>query len=915
MKKSNRYILVLSLLSIAVVSVLILYLNGLIEFQNYLKDWFFYVTVFVSILLINEGFNWANVGKRSEMADLVYIAFFFVVVYLFTRDILNSFIGAFSIYLLIGIAAFKDYKVINKLMYISVITYNFIFFMGLVTFYTDNPVWRDTAYSFSFWLILILGFAFFGRKYIVIWRFMSTQYLILGLYLIAWVGVFTVTKYTPYNLYEYIYEILICTNVVVYFITGPVIDKMLGLKPVDDPRINEIIAEVAPKFGFDPKKIKVRFGQYPIINAMAYGSIFDRHMAIIAPSLDSIPKDEMKGIVAHELAHHRGKHTLTLTIITCLEIFIRKLLRWPVSTYDYTFNPDQPYSMFWFIIINIVVAIFLYIFVRDLEARADREAKRAGYAIELAKGLYNLESFYSYGREIGLNTMLLCDDKLEEYNRQMDYITTASYIKNYLIKPTNSGLLSNLLNSHPPSYHRIFAVLDEKSISPLKQSLLPFVLMKTKKKMEFAKKTKDAREKFLNIAQIKFKEEFGISEMKNLYDQFKLIEQNSMIKGDSYIITSNYTGERKFVKFLGYEYSNSIGTTFLYKMIEISKDGKDLPDSPSNKPVVIDPSDYTLTRVKVGEKYVIPKEGVYELISCDVNSDVPSKKDKKERKKWAKEQKKKQKKDKNYESKVYPKTGEYIFIKNNSDKSNKSNENDGLIKKPIKHFKLPFPITEVDGYVGKQAYYGTKGTLKVVNLSNVQIGSYNEKIKNVEVSVSLIDSEDVEKVIKTPNLLIRRKGLGIELHKDKELFKYEEKIIDHLISGNYIATIYLKKPINNEETGYIEAIIPNLKTPDKESSETTKEGDTEKVNKNEGKKGKAKENNNKKNESTIRWNLKSGIEFTNLMGNKMQIPYTDIEFITFVDDALYFANLAESSFSTTIGYKYQKRKDPSTIFL
>ena len=85
----------------------------------------------------------------------------------------------------------------------------------------------------------------------------------------------------------------------------------------------------------------------------------------------------------------------------------------------------------------------------------------------------------------------------------------------------------------------------------------------------------------------------------------------------------------------------------------------------------------------------------------------------------------------------------------------------------------------------------------MVNLSNVQIGSYNEKIKNVEVSVSLIDSEDVEKVIKTPNLLIRRKGLGIELHKDKELFKYEEN--HRSFDFRFIATIYLK-PINNEET-------------------------------------------------------------------------------------------------------------------
>ena len=902
MKKANRYTLVLTFLLSALFLILYLILQGFLKITEYLGDWFFYVTLGVSFLLLNEGFNWAKNGRRSEMADFVYIAFFFVVVYLFTRDIFNSFIGAFSIYLLIGIAELKDYQVINKLLYISVITYNFIFFMGLVTFYTDNPIYRDTAYSFSFWLILILGFAFFGRKYIVIWRFMSTQYLILALYLIAWVAVFTITRDTPYNLYSYIYEILIVTNLIVYFITGPVIDKMLALKPVDDPNLREIIREVAPKFGFKPESIKIRFGQYPIINAMAYGSIFDKHMGIIAPSLDKIPKDEMKGIVAHELSHHKGKHTLTLTLISCFEIFIRKLLKWPVSTYDYIFNPDQPFSMFWFIVINIVLAIFIYIFVRDLEARADLGTRNAGYAYELAKGLYNLESFYSYGREVGLNTMLLCDEKITEYNRKQDYFSTANYINTFLVKPSNMGLLSNLLNSHPPSYHRIYAILDEQSISPMKESVLPFVLMKEKKKQEFAKKTKDVRAKFIEIAQTKFYEEFSLKYIASYLKELKLIDQSSHKIGDLFVLKSNITGGLKFGKLLNMKYSEAIGTYLLYEMVEVDKSGLSKNggiDSGNNaETLLIDPAEYTMTRIKLGAHYLIENEGVFELVSCDVESDVPSKKDEKKRKKWKKEQKKK----KEGELDPYPPTGEYLF-----------KCKDKIIRKPIKYFKMPLPISEFKEYVGKQVFLQSKGTLKRYLLQQIEIGEYNAKNKRLDISFSLQDEAGNIKQLKTPQVLIRPHHFAIQLHKDAELFQYEQQILEFIISNRIITDLFLKKPVNNRESGYIKKIIANYveneqrSNAESKNSKSDSNGRTIQSNNHE-----SKMPNNKENKD---WNLSSAIEFENLFGNVMTIPYKQIEFISFENDSLLFIDLSEISFTTILGYKISKKIDPSKIYM
>ena len=125
--------------------------------------------------LVNEAYHWVKRGKRGESADIVLLGFLFVTVYLLTDDILNAIIGAFSIYLILGIVELKEYEVLNKLLMITVVTYNFVFIAGIIDvvlsrFYGTTFNFRDTAFSFSIWIMLILGFMLFGRKYIVVFN-------------------------------------------------------------------------------------------------------------------------------------------------------------------------------------------------------------------------------------------------------------------------------------------------------------------------------------------------------------------------------------------------------------------------------------------------------------------------------------------------------------------------------------------------------------------------------------------------------------------------------------------------------------------------------------------------------------------------------------------------------------------------
>jgi len=140
-----------------------------------LTDWIFYALLIFYLLSIEELYRWVKSGKRSELSDFVALLFFFFLIFFISKDVFTSIMGAFSIYLWFGIVELKDYPVLNKILIISLVTYNVIFVSGIISSIINNPIVVNTAFSFSFWIILGLGFILFGRRYIVIWRFMSPQ--------------------------------------------------------------------------------------------------------------------------------------------------------------------------------------------------------------------------------------------------------------------------------------------------------------------------------------------------------------------------------------------------------------------------------------------------------------------------------------------------------------------------------------------------------------------------------------------------------------------------------------------------------------------------------------------------------------------------------------------------------------------
>ena len=822
-------------------------LNNLFFHYNWLElisDWSFLLTIILYLLTIEEFYQWVRNNKRSEMSDIVAIGFFFFLIFFFTKDFLTSLMGAFSIYLWIGIFELREYPILNKILIISLVTYNIIFIAGLFSFYLNNPKIFETAFAFSFWIILIMGFILFGRKYLIVWRFMSPEYLTLFLYIIAWLAIVVINQYTPlnfisnkplifgqFNILDFfmnIYIILIGVNWLIYFVSGILLDKMLGIKRIKDNEILDKVKKVKEKIGIKGK-VKVGYGKYPILNAMAYGSFFDKRIAIIAEDLNQIPSDELNGILAHELAHTKGKHTFILTCITTGDLIIRMILGIPATMYDYTFgNPQIP--MIIFIFLNLAIYILLFIFVRILEGRADLKAKKAGYANELSKALYNLESFYATGREIGFNTMLLCDEKITRDNQLLDYMNTAIYLNHSMIKPSRISLIGSFINSHPPSYYRIAALLGDE-LKPNKEAILPFICLKKSSQKNYAKKFEEARQKFKIIANEKFKQSFQVKDISLLMQSLRKKEVYKLDLTKNFIFRNRITDEIIIGKLNDIHFLDDIceGVQFIITNLK------------NNQKETLNTAIYTHSQIEFNETYFFQKNTPLTLVDIDI-------------------------KQKNTVIE-----NSYIFL----DKENNK------ILKPILKTKLPNSLALLKNFKEQDIFLKNRGELNISRCVNVleanELSEYELIFSNSDTSEK---QEQKLLVYNLDKLIIRPKTINLTIHKDRRFQKSENQIIEWLINKDLLTYLYLKKPVNNLEIGYILEIKKNLKN-------SKKDGDSNK-------------------ETLI---------IKNIFDKTIEIPYDIVELIMFEYNSAMIQVKSETSFTSRLGYKIMKKFKPKRIVM
>jgi heat shock protein HtpX len=248
----------------------------------------------------------------------------------------------------------------------------------------------------------------------------------------------------------------IAMNIASYWFSDTIVLKMAGARKADKEQDWELITTVenlAITAGLPMPKVYVINDPSP--NAFATGRN-PEHAAVAATTglLSLLEKNELEGVMAHELAHVQNRDTLIGTVVVVLVGFVTILsdmfLRWSFWGGESDRGGDSRIRAI-MTIVAIVLAILAPIFAKLLQLAISRKREF------LADASGALLTRYPQGLASALR-------KIESTHiplKRAQHATAHLYISNPF-KDTKKDFLGKFFMTHPPTSERIAALLGGK---------------------------------------------------------------------------------------------------------------------------------------------------------------------------------------------------------------------------------------------------------------------------------------------------------------------------------------------------------------------------------------------------------------------------------------------------------------------
>lgn len=231
------------------------------------------------------------------------------------------------------------------------------------------------------------------------------------------------------------------TNLFAYWNSDKVVLSMYGARLVDEgtaPELVHIVRQLAEADGLPMPKVYVAENDQP--NAFATGRD-PAHAAVCVMTglLNRLSKEELAGVLAHELSHVKNRDTLTMTIVATIGGAVGML-----ANFAFFFggnrrnNPLGPLGAILVAMLAPIAAVLVQTAIsRAREFEADRSgAVLSGRPLWLASALQRIEA----GSE-----------QIENPEAEANPATAHMFI----INPLHGGGLSSLFASHPSTEERI----------------------------------------------------------------------------------------------------------------------------------------------------------------------------------------------------------------------------------------------------------------------------------------------------------------------------------------------------------------------------------------------------------------------------------------------------------------------------
>jgi heat shock protein HtpX len=218
-------------------------------------------------------------------------------------------------------------------------------------------------------------------------------------------------------------------NLISYYNAKDIVLSSYPIEKIEDEEILEIFRKLTKKAGIPMPETYYALVDYP--NAFATGrSPEDSAVVITKPLVELLNKEELEGVIGHELGHIYNRDVLIQTVVATLGSALTFFVE-----FAFLFHNDEEETSWWQILLVYLAALILVPLIQ-LAISREREYLADEFSARLTKNPDALAS------------ALL---KIENYYKEEN--------PNVFIKPSHQHLMifspSELFSTHPPTEKRI----------------------------------------------------------------------------------------------------------------------------------------------------------------------------------------------------------------------------------------------------------------------------------------------------------------------------------------------------------------------------------------------------------------------------------------------------------------------------
>jgi heat shock protein HtpX len=231
--------------------------------------------------------------------------------------------------------------------------------------------------------------------------------------------------------------IALIINFVAFWFSDKIAIKSAGAKPVSEeeaPRLYQIVRDLTTRAGLPMPRLYIIPSEQP--NAFATGrSPKHAAVAVTAGITKLLSEDELRGVLAHELAHIRNRDMLTTSIAAA----IGAMITW-VAYFMLWFGGDDESPL------GLIANLALFLL-----------APLSASLIQLAVSRQREYSADATGAEICGNPESLASAllRLEEGAKAIPLQVNQATEPLYIVKPFSGGGIASLFSTHPPIEERV----------------------------------------------------------------------------------------------------------------------------------------------------------------------------------------------------------------------------------------------------------------------------------------------------------------------------------------------------------------------------------------------------------------------------------------------------------------------------